>query len=233
MSQQMGVVTFPGSNGDHDAWNAFANDLGVSTRLIDYRETDLSGVAALIVPGGFSYGDYLRCGAIARFAPVMASVREFAQRGGPVLGVCNGFQILTEAHLLPGALLRNESLRFHCDWIHVKVENHSFWTSEIETGEILRLPIAHGDGAFFADAETIQRLESNGQVIFRYCDAQGAVLDNANPNGSLRAIAGIANESGNVVGLMPHPERATNTLVGGDDGRKVIASALNVLQVAV
>ncbi|MBX3069716.1 MAG: phosphoribosylformylglycinamidine synthase subunit PurQ [Thermomicrobiales bacterium] len=233
MSQQVGVVTFPGSNGDHDAWNAFANDLGVPTRMVDYRETDLDGIAVVVVPGGFSYGDYLRCGAIARFAPVMNAVREFAQRGGPVLGICNGFQVLTEAHLLPGALLRNESLRFHCDWIHVKVENRSFWTSDVEVGDILRLPIAHGDGSYFADDETIARLESNGQVIFRYCDANGAVLDNANPNGSRRAIAGIANEGRNVVGLMPHPERATDPLVGGADGRRIVTAALSALQVAV
>ena len=233
MTQQIGIVTFPGSNGDHDAWNAFANDLAVPTRMVDYRETDLQGIAALIVPGGFSYGDYLRCGAIARFAPVMTMVREFAQHGGPVLGICNGFQILTEAHLLPGALLRNESLRFNCDWVHVRVENESFWTSEVETGDILRLPIAHGDGSYFADDATLGKLEANGQVIFRYCDANGAVLDSANPNGSRRAIAGIANEAGNVVGLMPHPERATDPIVGGDDGLRIVTAALNVLQVPV
>ncbi|MGD9712966.1 MAG: phosphoribosylformylglycinamidine synthase subunit PurQ [Thermomicrobiales bacterium] len=231
MIQHVGIVTFPGSNGDHDAWSAFANDLGVPARMIDYRETNLSDVAAVIVPGGFSYGDYLRCGAIARFAPVITSIRSFAERGGPVLGICNGFQILTEAHMLPGALLRNESLRFHCDWIHVRVEATSFWSSGIAPGTVLRLPIAHGDGSYFADDQTIQMLESNGRVIFRYCDPSGAVLDNANPNGSRRAIAGIANEAGNVVGLMPHPERATSDLIGGDDGLSIIRSVLDVLQV--
>lgn len=233
MTQQVGVVTFPGSNGDHDAWSAFSDDLGVPTRMIDYRETDLTGIGALILPGGFSYGDYLRCGAIARFAPVISAIREFAEKGGPVLGICNGFQILTEAHLLPGALLRNESLRFHCDWIHVRVEANSFWTAGIEPGAVLRLPIAHGDGSYYADNETLDSLEAAGSIIFRYCDANGALLDNANPNGSRRAIAGVSNEGGNVVGLMPHPERATSNLIGGSDGLAIIGTVLNVLQVPV
>ncbi len=233
MTQHVGIVTFPGSNGDHDAWNAFATDLAVPTRVIDYRETDLSNIAAIVIPGGFSYGDYLRCGAIARFAPVMSAVQGFVERGGPVLGVCNGFQVLTEAQILPGALLRNESLRFHCDWIHVKTESaNTVWTGEVDSGTILRLPIAHGDGSYFADEATIRSLEDEGRVVFRYCDADGAVIDSANPNGSLRAIAGICNEARNVVGMMPHPERATNRLVGGDDGLQIVRAAFSMMQVA-
>ncbi len=232
MKQYVAIVTFPGSNGDHDAWHAFSSDLGVPTRMIDYRDTDLSYAAAIVIPGGFSYGDYLRCGAIARFAPVMNSVKQFAENGGPVLGICNGFQVLTEAHLLPGALLRNASLRFHCAWIHVRVDASSTaWTDSLGTGEILRLPVAHGDGAYFADSATLDRLEEQQQVVFRYCDAEGATVDTANPNGSERSIAGICNDQRNVVGMMPHPERATDELVGGADGLKVISAAFTFLGV--
>jgi phosphoribosylformylglycinamidine synthase len=233
MRSRVGIVTFPGSNGDHDAWSAFSHDLGAPTRMVDHRETDLSDLAAIVIPGGFSYGDYLRCGAIARFAPVMGEVRAFANSGGPVLGICNGFQVLTEAHLLPGALLRNESLRFHCDWVHIRVESVSTaWTSALSEGQILRLPVAHGDGAYFADRATLDALEERQQVVFRYCSDAGAVIDSANPNGSLRAIAGICNEGRNVVGLMPHPERATDTLIGGNDGLGIISAALAYLGVA-
>ncbi len=228
----IGVVSFPGSNGDHDALHALAEDVGAPARLVDYRETDLSAYSALILPGGFSYGDYLRCGAIARFAPVMAPIREFAAHGGPVLGICNGFQILTEAHLLPGALLRNRTLRFHCHWTTLRVEQPgTAWTGGLRAGEIIRLPVAHGDGAYFADPDTLDRLEGTGRIVARYCDAAGAAIDEANPNGSLRSIAGIANERGNVVGLMPHPERATDRLVGGDDGLKLLRSVVVFLGV--
>lgn len=230
----VGVISFPGSNGDHDALHAFGHDLGLPTRLVDYRETDLASFAALVVPGGFSYGDYLRCGAIARFAPVVEPLRAFAARGGPVLGICNGFQVLTEAHLLPGALLRNKSLRFHCHWTHLRIEQtRTAWTGDMQEGQVIHLPIAHGEGAYFADSETLTELEATGRVVARYCDEDGVVSEAANPNGSVHNIAAIANPAGNVVGLMPHPERATNRSIGGDDGLLVLRSVLSYLNVAV
>ncbi|MEZ4532926.1 MAG: phosphoribosylformylglycinamidine synthase subunit PurQ [Thermomicrobiales bacterium] len=234
MSSQIGVITFPGSNGDQDSFDAFALNLSAPTRMIDYRETDLSGLAAIVLPGGFSYGDHLRCGAIARFAPVMESLKDFAEGGGPVLGLCNGFQVLTEAHLLPGALLRNESLNFHCRWVNIRVENaRTAWTHELAKGDVLNLPIAHGEGAYFADDATLDRLEANGQVVFRYCEADGTVSPGANFNGSVRSIAGVCNEKGNVVGMMPHPERASDPLLGPTDGLKILTSALEFLNVGV
>jgi len=185
-----------------------------------------------VLPGGFSYGDYLRCGAIARFAPVMERLRAFAARGGPVLGICNGFQILTEAHLLPGALLRNRTLRFHCQWTHVRIEQtDTAWTNGLGCGEVLRLPVAHGEGCYYADAPTLDRLASTGGVVARYCDPTGRPTEEANPNGSARAIAAVANEARNVVGLMPHPERAADRLVGGDDGLRILRSVFSVLNV--
>lgn len=245
MADQVGIVTFPGSNGDHDAVIAFRHNLGVSVRVIDYRETDLDGVDAIVLPGGFSYGDHLRCGAIARFAPVMASLRVFADRGGPLLGICNGFQILTEAHLLPGALLRNKSLQFHCHWTHIEIEQRdTAWTNQCRDGQVLRLPVAHGDGAYFADAATLERLEGEGRVIARYRGAsndislkrgRGDEIDDEliNPNGSLNRIAGVANARGNVVGLMPHPERAADPLVGGIDGLSILRSGLAAISAAL
>ena len=226
----VGVVTFPGSNGDHDALNALQHDVGVEARLVDYRETNLDGFDALILPGGFSYGDHLRCGAIARFAPVMQPLAEFAAAGRPVLGICNGFQILTEAHLLPGALLRNASLRFHCFWTHVRIESdRTAWTAGVTEGTVLRLPVAHGEGAYFADAGTLASLEANGQIVARYSSPEGTVSDQTNRNGSVGAIAGVANERGNVVGLMPHPERAANELVGGVDGLRLLQPVISGL----
>lgn len=234
MSSQIGVITFPGSNGDQDSFDAFSLSLSVPTRMIDYRETDLTGLAAIVLPGGFSYGDHLRCGAIARFAPVMESLKAFVDKGGPVLGLCNGFQVLTEAHVLPGALLRNESLQFHCRWVDIRVENaHTAWTHEIAAGDVLHLPIAHGEGAYYADESTLDRLESNGQVVFRYCEPDGEVTPDANFNGSVRSIAGVCNEKGNVVGMMPHPERASDPLLGPTDGRKILTSAFEYLNVGV
>jgi phosphoribosylformylglycinamidine synthase I len=234
MTSYVGVITFPGSNGDHDAMHAFSHDLGVPTRLIDYRETDLSQCAALVLPGGFSYGDHLRCGAIARFAPVVESLKSFAQSGGPVIGFCNGFQILTEAHLLPGALLRNDSLQFRSQWVDIRIENNrTEWTRQLASGEVLHLPIAHGDGSYFAEARTLSNLEDRGQVIARYCDSNGQASEDANPNGSTNDIAGISNEAGNVVGLMPHPERATDTAIGGNDGLKLLRAVMSFLAVTV
>jgi phosphoribosylformylglycinamidine synthase I len=234
MSSKIGVITFPGSNGDQDSFDAFALNLGVPTRMIDYRETDLSGLAAVVLPGGFSYGDHLRCGAIARFAPVLDPLKSFAEAGGPVLGLCNGFQVLTEAHLLPGALLRNDSLQFHCRWVDIRVETtRTAWTHEVSVGQVLTLPVAHGEGAFFADDATLDELEANGQVVFRYCEPNGAISVDANFNGSARSIAGVCNEQGNVVGMMPHPERAADAMLGTTDGLKILSSALEYLNVGV
>jgi phosphoribosylformylglycinamidine synthase len=228
----IGVVSFPGSNGDQDALYALQVDVGVPARLIDYRETDLARFSGIVLPGGFSYGDYLRCGAIARFAPIMESIRAFAGRGGPVLGICNGFQILTEAHLLPGALRRNQSLHFQCKWIHVRVEQPATaWTEGCRKGQVLRLPIAHGAGAYFADAATLAKLEEKERVVARYCDVSGNISQKHNPNGSAHSIAAICNGQRNVVGLMPHPERATNPLIGGDDGLFMLRAALAMVAV--
>ncbi len=221
------VVTFPGSNGDHDALMAIRLGLGATAELVWHTVEDLSEFDCIVIPGGFSYGDYLRAGAIARFAPVMEAVARAAEAGKPVLGICNGFQILTEAHLLPGALLRNASLEFVCDWVWVRVEEtRTPWTSQLAPGTLLRLPIAHGEGRYFVDEVTLAELEKNRQIVFRYVDAEGRATPEANPNGSVANIAGVCNWRGNVVGLMPHPERAFDRLVGGDDGLRILASVL-------
>ena len=230
----IGVISFPGSNGDHDALSSLEHDLGVTVRKVDYRETDLAAFDAVVLPGGFSYGDALRCGAIARFSPVMESLRAYVESGKPVLGICNGFQILCEAHLLPGALLRNETLKFHCHWTNIRIETSGTpWTSELEVGDVLRLPVAHGEGAFFASPELVRELEANGQVVARYCDSDGEVTARANANGSVGNIAAVSNAQGNVVGLMPHPERATNDLIGGNDGLRVLRGILAAQPAAV
>jgi phosphoribosylformylglycinamidine synthase len=222
---KVAVIGFPGSNGDHDAMHSLAEDVGVDAVLLDYRATSLSGVDAVVLPGGFSYGDALRAGAIARFAPIMDAVRNFAHGGGPVLGICNGFQILTEAHLLPGALLRNRTLKFHCHLTHIHVEGaDSGWLANLAPGDVLTLPVAHGEGSYYVDDETLSRLEANNQVAFRYVERDGSLTEEANLNGSVAAIAGVVNEQGNVLGLMPHPERATNPLVGGADGLKILST---------
>ena len=234
MSRGIGVVSFPGSNGDHDALDAFRDAVGVPAEMIDYRATELDRFDAIVLPGGFSYGDYLRCGAIARFAPVMEPLRAFAERGGPVLGICNGFQVLVEAHLLPGALLMNETLEFRSEWINVRVESGgTAWTGNLTEGEILRLPVAHGGGNYFAEPDVIERLEANGQVVFRYCTAGGDIRDEGNFNGSTNAIAGICNTGRNVVGLMPHPERASDPLLGPTDGLRMLTGIISFIPVSV
>jgi phosphoribosylformylglycinamidine synthase len=225
MAMKIGVIVFPGSNGDHDAQVALEQTLGATVDLIWHRETTLIGYDALVLPGGFAHGDYLRTGAIARFSPVMAAVERFASDGGPVLGICNGFQILCEAGLLPGALVRNASLRFICRSVDVVVERDDTpWTAGLLPGTVLRLPIAHGEGSFYADPATLDALESDGQVVLRYCAPTGLATATANPNGSVNGIAGICNEAGNVVGMMPHPERNADPLLGRADGRRVLAS---------
>lgn len=223
-----GVVTFPGSNDDRDTLYCLETRLEQQAVSLWHKDRELKGVEAIVLPGGFSYGDYLRCGALARFSPVMQSVVEFANAGGPVLGVCNGFQILCEVGLLPGALVRNQSLSFVCDWVWVQVENtQTAFTQACYTNELLYLPIKHGEGCYVADGATLQALEDSGHVVFRYTNAVGAVDPAANPNGSQRNIAGITNRTGNVVGLMPHPEHAVESLLGGEDGRKLFCSVLH------
>jgi phosphoribosylformylglycinamidine synthase subunit PurQ / glutaminase len=224
---KIGVIVFPGSNGDHDALYALGDVLRQQAEMVWYTQTNLSGYDLIVLPGGFSYGDYLRAGAIARFAPVMESIKRHAAAGGWVLGICNGFQILTEAHLLPGALMRNGNLSFSCRWVHVRLErSHSSLLEGVPEGTIWRLPIAHGEGRYFADPETLDRLEANGQVVLRYCAPDGTVDPQANPNGSSRGIAGICNSEGNVLGLMPHPERAAEKVLGGDDGKTFFQSVI-------
>jgi phosphoribosylformylglycinamidine synthase len=233
-SMKFGVVTFPGSNCDDDAHYAIGTVLGQPVEFIWHRSENLSGLDAIWVPGGFSYGDYLRTGAIARFSPVMRAIAKFARSGGLVLGVCNGFQILLEAGLLPGAMLRNQRLRFLCRPVHLRVENNQTpFTRAARLGEILEVPIAHGEGNYFCDAETLAQLERNNQIVFRYVHADGRDAGandfEANPNGSLAAIAGISNREGNVVGLMPHPERAVEDGLGSSDGRVILRSMVEFL----
>ena len=221
------IIEFPGSNCDHDAYHAAKHVLGQQAELVWHKDSDLRGADAVVLPGGFSYGDYLRTGAIARFSPVMRRVREFADAGGPVIGICNGFQVLLEAGLLEGALLRNRRLKFLCRHVHVRVEETDTpFSCGAAAGQVLRLPIAHGEGSYHAGRETVDALEANRQVVFRYCDAEGTATDAANPNGSLRGIAGVCNRRRNVVGLMPHPERACESALGSEDGRVVLESVV-------
>lgn len=216
---KLGVVTFPGSNCDYDCYKAIEEGLGTEAVYLWHKEHDLQGVDAVFLPGGFSYGDYLRCGAIAAQSPIMREVRAFAEAGGPVAGICNGFQILCEAGLLPGALIRNRSLKFISRPVHLRVENAATpFTSGYRPGEVLRVPIAHGEGCYVADPATIEELEREGRVVFRYVDAAGEPTSEANPNGSIGNIAGIVNAAGNVLGMMPHPERAITPLLGSEDG---------------
>ncbi len=215
----IGIVVFPGSNCDHDAWYALQHNLGAHAEFIWHGSDSLGAVDAVVLPGGFSYGDYLRCGALARFSPVMAAVQRFARNGGPVLGLCNGFQILVEAGLLPGALLRNQGLRYVCKTVGLEVATtDSIFSNHLEKRAVLRVPIAHGEGSYYADAHTLDQLEAEDRVVFRYADT--------NPNGSLRGIAGILNQQRNVLGMMPHPERACDPLVGSTDGRGIFESLL-------
>jgi phosphoribosylformylglycinamidine synthase len=224
---KFGVVTFPGSNCDDDAVAAVTDVLGAALVRLWHKDHDLKGADVVILPGGFSYGDYLRAGAIARFSPIMQEVIGFARRGGPVIGICNGFQILCEAHLLPGALLRNASLQFRSEVVRLRVENASTrFTNQYDAGQVLRIPIAHGDGRFTTDAAGLRALQDGEQVVFRYVDEMGEPTDGANPNGSLDNIAGIINAGGNVLGLMPHPERAVSVLLGSTDGVALFESML-------
>jgi phosphoribosylformylglycinamidine synthase len=222
---KFGVIVFPGSNCDHDAYHVISKHVGQPVSFIWHRETDLAEYDALIIPGGFSYGDYLRAGALASFSPVMSSVRDFAARGGFVLGICNGFQILCESGLLPGALIRNRDLHFVCEHVHVRVESADTpFTNELKRGRILSMPVAHAEGNYVCDDETLRELQTEDRIIFRYCDAEGSATPEANPNGARDNIAGICNRERNVVGLMPHPERACEDLLGSADGRGLFHS---------
>ncbi len=225
------VVQFPGSNDDRDLRFALKSALGASAELVWHKRSELpADTSAVLCPGGFSYGDYLRAGAMAKYSPIMAAVRRFAEAGGPVLGVCNGFQVLCESGLLPGALGRNHDLHFVCDFIHVRVERQARpFLSRARAGQVLRLPIKHGEGAYFASAEELARLEERGQVLLRYCDESGASTQAANPNGSRAHVAGLTNERGNVFGLMPHPEHAVEGAIGGEDGRIILGSLLDAV----
>ena len=227
-----GVIVFPGSNCDHDAWYAVHRNLGQPAEFIWHDSPKLGDVDAVILPGGFSYGDYLRCGAIAKFSPVMAAVSRFADDGGLVLGICNGFQILTEAGLLPGALMRNAGLKYICKQVHLRVETaDSRFTSQMRAGEVLQMPIGHMEGNYYCDAETLRELEAEDRIAFRYATPEGAITPDANPNGSLANIAGILNKGRNVLGLMPHPDRSSEKLLGSADGLKIFASMIEALAV--
>jgi phosphoribosylformylglycinamidine synthase len=225
------VVVFPGSNCDEDAYHAAKDVLGQRAEYIWHKETDLKNADVVILPGGFAHGDYLRTGAMARFSPIMRTVAAFAAQGGPVFGICNGFQVLLESGLLPGAMLRNRDLKFHCEHVHVRVEQTDTpFTFACRRGQVLRIPIAHGEGNYFAEPAVITQLEANRQIIFRYTDAAGKVTDAANPNGSAAAIAGLCNDARNVVGLMPHPERACEAALGSVDGRILFESVVEALK---
>jgi phosphoribosylformylglycinamidine synthase I len=230
---KFGVVVFPGSNCDEDALHTAKDVFGQDADYVWHKDTDLKNADVVILPGGFAHGDYLRTGAMARFSPIMASVRTFADRGGPVVGICNGFQILLEAGLLPGAMLRNRGLQYRCEHVHVRVEqNDTPFTCAALVGDVLRIPIGHGEGNYFAPPDVLERVERNRQVVLRYTDPQGRVDDRWNPNGSVNAIAGICSEGRNVLGLMPHPERACEALLGGEDGRVIFQSVLKAVRSA-
>jgi phosphoribosylformylglycinamidine synthase len=228
---RFGVVVFPGSNCDEDAWYAARDLFGQDADYLWHKDTDLKGADVLILPGGFAHGDYLRTGAMARFSPIMGPVRAFAARGGPVLGICNGFQILLEAGLLPGAMLRNAGLKYRCEHVHLRVEQTDTpFTGAARTGQVLTIPIGHGEGNYFAPPDMLGQIEAGHQVVLRYTDPDGRVDEAWNPNGSVGAIAGLCNAARNVVGMMPHPERACETLLGGTDGRVIFESVIRAFR---
>jgi len=228
MKPRVGVVVFPGSNCDHDAYYVFKKILDCDTEFLWHKTPDLKNSDIIILPGGFSYGDYLRTGAIARFSPIMNSVIDFAEKGGCVVGICNGFQILLEARLLPGVMLRNKSLQFVCKDIYLSVINeNTLFTRDINSGKVLKIPVAHGEGNYFADDLTLKDLEKNRQVVFRYSSSDGTIDEAYNPNGSIKNIAGIINKNGNILGLMPHPERSCDPVLGKADGQLIFRSIIN------
>lgn len=223
-----GVVTFPGSNCDYDAYAAAKHVMGAEANFLWHKSTDLMGSDVIILPGGFSYGDYLRAGAISKFSPIMDEVIKFAKSGGIVIGICNGFQVLTECGLLPGALIRNKHLRFSCKFVNLSVANNQTpFTNVCKSGDVLKIPIAHGEGNYYHFDDDIKKLEDNNQIVFRYCDENGQITEAANPNGSINNIAGICNAEGNILGMMPHPERAVEEILGSIDGLRVFESLKN------
>jgi phosphoribosylformylglycinamidine synthase len=225
------VLVFPGSNCDHDAYHAATAVLGQSAELIWHKDSSLRNADVVVLPGGFAHGDYLRTGAMARFSPIMRAVKSFADGGGPVIGICNGFQILLEAGLLPGAMLRNRELKYRCEHVHVRVEQTDTpFTCGAYTGQVLRIPIGHGEGNYYAPPDVLERLEANRQVVLRYTTSDGQLDDRANPNGSVNAIAGLCNEGRNVVGMMPHPERACEALLGSTDGLVILQSIVKAFE---
>ncbi len=231
---RFGILVFPGTWSDTDCYHAVNGVLGQQADYIWHKDNDVTAYDAVVVPGGFSYGDYLRAGAIAKFSPVMAAVREFAQSGGPVIGICNGFQILCESGLLPGALRRNGHLEYRCQWTHLRAERtDTMFTSRCHPSEPLAIPVSHGEGSYFADPATVAQLEASGRILFRYCEPDGSVTDAANPNGSIGNIAGIINEAGNVLGMMPHPERSCELLLGSDDGNLIFGSMVDAINALV
>ena len=222
---KFGVVVFPGTWSDTDCYRVVDEVLQQEVDYVWHKDTDVSGFDCLILPGGFSYGDYLRCGAIARFSPVMNSIEKFAKSGGLVIGICNGFQILCESGILPGVLRRNDHLQFRCEWVNLRAENtDSPFSSKMVDNQVIRIPISHGEGNYFADDKTLKTIEDNGRVLFRYSSENGQLLESVNPNGSINNIAGITNEEGNVLGMMPHPERCCDSILGGDDGLLIFES---------
>ena len=230
---RFGVLVFPGTWSDRDCYHAVRDGLGEQADFLWHKDTAVDSFDCLILPGGFSYGDYLRVGAIARFSPVMKSVVEFAKAGRPVIGICNGFQILCEAGLLPGVLMKNSHLQFRCEWAHIRVENNRTpFTNQAKFGQVLTMPVSHGDGNYHVDVKTLANMEEAGQVVFRYCDEEGEISTQHNPNGSLSHIAGVTNPRGNVLGMMPHPERAADVLLGGDDGLVVMGSLVEFVNSA-
>ncbi len=227
---KFGVVIFPGSNCDYDTYYVLKDIMKQETTFLWHKEHDLKNVDCVILPGGFSYGDYLRSGAIAKFSPIMLEVVEFANKGGLVLGICNGFQVLMELGLLPGAMLRNKKLKFLCQHVHIKIENNkTLFTRKGKKGQVLKIPIAHYEGNYIAPPDTIQELKANGQIILRYCDAEGLLSEETNVNGSMESIAGLINTSGNIMGMMPHPERASEMILGSEDGKIIFNSIINKL----
>ena len=229
----VGVIVFPGSNCDHDAYHALKHVMNADVKFLWHKDSDVSGLDLIIVPGGFSYGDYLRSGAIARFSPIMQKLIKYAKKGGPVMGICNGFQILLEAGLIPGAMRHNEQLKFICKDVHIRVEStQSMYTSSLQKGQLLSIPVSHGEGNYYIDNDGLNELQDNDQVLFRYVNAHGETTPEANINGSIDHIAGITNKQKNVLGMMPHPERAMEKLLGKEDGKPIFESILQALAIA-